>query len=154
MISFIGKFILVSIIVIFIAAFYRNYQLDRSDNEKVFIKSHAPKTSLEGFYKGSVHGYHGLWMGKKFNSKDSTGVNVFDSTKKEDYPFVTSIGKGLRNNNLDVLKIDYDIPSNPFWLRIIRDEAVETAPGVILGKMQLNLFPQFPFTILFFELRN
>lgn len=54
----------------------------------------------------------------------------------------------------DVLKIDYAIPANPFWLRFILDEIVETEPGKLLGKVHIHLLPDLNFTLGFFTLEK
>ena len=71
------------------------------------------------------------------------------STERQ--PFKTYYGNGLRDKNLNVLVLDYDIPENPFWLRYIRDEIVQVAPNQYLGKLHLRVIG-FAFTLGYFEL--
>src|SRR3989344_3788857 len=59
-----------------------------------------------------------------------------------------------RGKKFDVLKIDYNVKGNPFWLRLIVDEIVQIAPNEYLGKMNLKIIPGFPFGILYFELKK
>ena len=43
--------------------------------------------------------------------------------------FKTYQAKGLRDPEVDVLRIDYELPGNPFWLRRITDgDVVEVKP--------------------------
>jgi len=134
--------------------FARTWQLEHSNEQKVFAAGSVTNTP-DGLYKGSVHGYSGSWQGKKFDAAHSRGINMFagsGDTKVEKYAFTTSLGKGARDTALDVIKIEYDIPENPWWLRPILDEIVETSPGHYLGKLQVRIIPGYPFTLAFFEL--
>ena len=97
-----------------------------------------------GFYKGSV-GFKTSWEGKKFNAENSSGINLFDGQEK--YPFKTYEEK-------DVLKIDYNLPENPFWVRLILDEIVEISKDKYLGTIKLRLIPGFPVTIGHFRLEK
>lgn len=133
----------------------RTWQLEHSENQKLFSKGSA-HNKPNGFYRGSVAGYAGSWQGKKFDAEKSKGINVFKraTTTKEAYPFATSVGKGVQNTGLDVIKIDYDTPENPFWMHPILDEIVETSPGNYLGKLHVRIIPGYPFTLAFFELKK
>ena len=54
------------------------------------------------------------------------------------YPFRTHLGSGVIDRDRQVLKIDYNVPANPFRLiRRVLDELVEVAPGYYLGKAHL-----------------
>lgn len=150
------KFILLFIVLIYVVAFVRTWQIQHNSQSAVFLKGTVPIPAPEGLYHGSVPGYPTLsWLGKKFNAKDHIGINLFQEGNKqvEKYPFKTSIGKGLQDKTLDVLRIDYDIPENPFWLRWIVDEIVQVAPGSYLGKLNLRL-PGYTAAILYFELKK
>ena len=117
--------------------------------------------SLPFIYAGSM-----VIGGRGMVKVNSTGINLFydkkarhntapgSSAQVERYPFKTYAGKGLRDKKLDVLKIDYNVDGNPFWLRLIVDEIVEVTPGKYLGKMHIKLIPGFPFTVLYFELKK
>jgi hypothetical protein len=153
------KFIVVVVVLVLasiVLGIARTWQEEHSENQKLFSSGSAPNPMPDGFYSGSVPGHTFSWQGKKFFAASSTGINVFTSgsTTEEKYPFVTSIGKGVRDTTRDVLKIDYDIPSNPFWLRPILDEILQIAPGQYLGKLQLRIIPGFPFTLGYFELKK
>lgn len=130
--------------------FIRIWQVQNSPNQKLFISGKVPNPLPNGLYKGSVS-FKTSWQGKKFDATSSTGLNLIDD--KEKYPFKTYTGKGLQDKNLDVLKIDYNIPQNPFWLKFILDEIVETSPGKYLGKVHINFFG-FPFSVGYFRLKS
>lgn len=156
MITFLFKIALIVLIIVYIGLFLRTWQLQHTAQTDVFLKGTVPSPTPEGLYNGSVPGYPTLsWLGKKFNAKDHTGINLFQEGNKqiEKYPFKTTVGKGLQDKNLDVLKIDYDISENPFWLRWIVDEVVQVAPGSYLGKLNLRL-PGYTGAVLYFELKK
>src|SRR5689334_8884101 len=110
-------FVELVILVVLGAGFYRTWKTQYSPNQQIFLKGSLPKPLPNGLYKGSVTGYSGSWKGKKFEAGSSSGINLINNEEK--YPFKTYVGKGIADKNLDVLKIDYDIPQNPFWLRFI-----------------------------------
>lgn len=116
-------------------------------SQQAFLKGKKPG-ELSGFYKGTAS-VKTTWKGKEFDSSTHMGINVLRDTKK--YPFKTYTGIGLQDN-IEVLKIDYNIKDNPFWVRLILDELVETAPNKYLGKAMIRIIPGFPFTVLFFNL--
>lgn len=149
------KLVLGVVIVFIVVGLGRTWQLEHSENQKLFLKGIA-HNKPNGFYRGSVADYAGRWQGKKFDAKKSKGINVFKETTatKDAYPFATSVGKGVHDTELDVIKIDYDTPENPFWMRPIIDEIVETSPGNYLGKLHVRIIPGYPFTLAFFELKK
>ncbi|MBA2485351.1 MAG: hypothetical protein H0V35_04495 [Nitrospira sp.] len=106
--------------------------------------------------KGFVDGLKVSWKGKKLQAKDQAGINLFAGEKgdEERYPFKTDHTKGLRDPDLDVLRIDYDLSGNPFWLRPITDEIVEVEKGKYLGKVHLRILPNYPFTMGYFRLEQ
>ncbi|TSC66197.1 MAG: hypothetical protein CEO21_242, partial [Microgenomates group bacterium Gr01-1014_80] len=83
------------------------------------------------------------------------GINIFKDTdgNQERYPFKTYTGKGLQDNK-EVLKIDYSANKDPWWLRFILDEIVETAPGKYLGKVHIQVLPGTGFSLGYFKLEN
>ncbi len=155
MITFIIKTIVSLVGIALIIAFARTWQMENSANQLVFAKGTVPTPIPDGLYKGTVPGHEVSWLGKKFASSTSSGINVFseESTTTEKYPFKTSLTKGLRDRNLDVVKIDYNQSPNPFWLRFVVDEIVETAPAQYLGKLHINIYG-FTFTLAYFELKK
>lgn len=150
---FLIKLILALVILALALGFFRTWQVENSDEGKLFASNSAPTAKLDGFYKGSVNApVKVTWLGKKFISASSTGINVFDDGnggQSERYPFSTSMGL---HGTSTALYIDYSLPENPFWVRPILDELVEVAPHAYLGKMTLRIIPSYPFTIGFFRL--
>lgn len=156
MIFFFIKWTLILVFFVLLAFTIRTLVLEYSDMQAKFIAGKVP-ASPDGLYKGTLPGYTTSWQGKKFMAKDSTGINLFDDGaggKVEKYPFKTSEGKGSRDSQLSVLKIDYNVSANTFWLWPVLDEVVEVSPGHLLGKFHLRIIPGFPFTIAFFELEK
>lgn len=149
------------IIILFCAAFVRSWYIqDVDDKQKTFLAGQVPNPLPDGSYHGTVPGYTVPWLGKKFNAADHSGINLFkngggdiSAAPAEKYRFRTSMGPGLKDANVTVIKIDYDIPENPFWLRWILDEIVETAPGVYLGKMIVRFFGT-SFALIYFTLEK
>lgn len=140
------------ILSLFSLLLFINYRVQHSLYQKVFLSGIFPSPLPEGFYKGSVQALNTSWKGKVFDASHSAGINLFGDKKV--YPFKTYKGKGLQDTNLDVLKINYNIPENPFWIRLILDEIVEIEPGKYLGKVHLNLIPHLPLSLGYFKLEN
>lgn len=112
------------------------------------------------------------WRGKVFDAALHSGGNLFtassarlirpfDPNMRDDspglvraYPFHTYAGTGVVDGDRSVLKIDYDLPANPFGLiRRVLDEVVEVAPGYYLGKAHLRLRGRWR-TVAYFALRS
>lgn len=131
-----------------------HFKTQHSAQQKHFLAGKVPLESLDGFYKGTVRDSASVWQGKKFQGASNTGINVFKEGKMivDRYPFATSSGKGLADKNLAVIKIDYNLPDNPLWLRFVLDEVVEVSPGHLLGKLHVRLLPGFSLALGFFEL--
>ncbi len=144
--------LVIILFIIFILLIFRTYQIQNHPNQKLFLLGTLPNPVPNGLYKGVVN-IHTNWQGKSFDASASTGINSFIENGKQNqkYPFKTYIGKGIADNT-DVLKIDYNMPENPFWLRLILDEIVQTAPNKYLGKVHLNIVPGIPFTLGYFQL--
>lgn len=123
-----------------------------SSNQKLFLSGKVPNPKPNGFYRGSLKRLKTPWQGKKFDEGTSTGINLING--KEVYPFKTYVGKGLKDKNLNVLKIDYNTPENPFWVRLILDEIVQISPNKYLGKVHLKIIPGLPFTLGYFNLEK
>ncbi len=142
---------LILIVLPLLLGLIRTWKVQNSPNQKLFLKGHIPSPLPDGLYKGSVGNIKTGWEGKKFDASSSSGINLISG--KEQYPFKTYAGKGLADN-IDVLKIDYNLPQNPFWLRFILDEIVEVEKGKFLGKVHLNLIPGLPFSLGYFRLEK
>ena len=150
MISFLFKAVFWLLVLLLIAGVVRTWQIQHGAQEKAFLAGTVPSPLPNGTYAGIVPGFHFSWQGKKFNATENTGINVFPDGDR--YSFTTSVSKGLLDSSLDVMKIEYNIPSNAWWLRRILDEIVQTAPGKYLGKLELRLIPGYPFALGYFEL--
>jgi len=150
------KFFLALLLIGLILLWLRTLQMKMEPNQKDFLQGGLPNPKPDGLYHGSI-GFDVSWVGKKFDSESSTGINIFKDKKGiqfEKYPFITSVGRGLFDENVFVLKIDYNVKGNPFWIRWILDEIVQVAPGEYLGKMQLRIIPGLPFSVLYFEIKK
>lgn len=123
-------------------------------NQKEFLAGKVPDPKPDGFYKGSVRFYQGGWKGKTFHTRTGTGVNMIGDPPVPQYPFKTSVAKGVRDTALDVYRIDYRVKGNPSWVRSIVDEIVQVAPGKYLGKIHFTAIPGFPVSLGFFRLER
>lgn len=150
----------------------------KSHRQAEFTAGSVSDTAPDGFYNGSAYllGSRPVpWLGKSFERVNDLGFNIFtpqgasllkimtpfyklfrvnSDGNTDAYNFKTRTGPGLKDPSLDVIKLDYDSPENPFLIRIILDEIVETAPQQYLGKVHLKVFPGFYSTIGFFGLKQ
>lgn len=151
-------FFIVGIIVLLImAGFVRTYMVQNGSEQKLFLSGKVPSDLPNGFYKGSANIYTGSWRGKKFDHDAETGVNIFRNDfgiEEERYPFRTYIDKGLQDKDLQVIKLDYNVSKNPYYLRWVLDEIVEVGDNKYLGKVHLRIIPGFPFTLGYFTLQK
>ncbi len=152
---------LMALVVIVVAGglaygYYRTLLSEGSPKQDAFVKGTFPSPLPVGLLKGSVDGLQVSWKGKKLNADDQTGINIFvgKNGEEERYPFKTDQAKGLRDPKVDVLRIDYDLPGNPFWLRRITDEIVQVEKGKYLGKVHIRILPGYPFTMGYFQLEQ
>ncbi len=160
---FFAKFFLGAVIALLLLLWLRTFQMKREPNQQEFLRGRLPNPKPDGFYQGSI-GFKTSWIGKKFDAENSRGVNIFKNKKarhksapgssEEKYTFKTHVENGLFDQQMFVLKIDYNIKGNPFWIRWVLDEIVELAPCHYLGKMHLRMIPGFPFSVLYFELKR
>ena len=146
------KLLVVLALLAIILCILRTLQMEHSANQNVFEKGTLPNPAPNGLYSGSIN-RKVSWQGKKFDAANSNGINVFEG-KGDAYPFVTAIGKGMRETDKDVFKIDYDIAANPWWMRYILDEIVQVGPDEYLGKLQVRFLPWYPYTLGFFTLKK
>jgi len=151
MLHFLGTLILLLVIL----GLAQSLMLRQSSDQRAFERGKVP-TGLGGAYRGTARIPTFGWKGKKFIMATQTGINLFEKNGavREVYPFRTWTGKGLTDHDTDVLKIDYNLPTNPFWLRWVLDELVEVAPGKYLGKAMVKIIPGLPFTVVFFRLER
>lgn len=155
-----------SYIFIFVSllGFINTFYLEHTEYQKKFAAGKVPSPLPSGFMKGTAVGIFlntvlklVPWQGKTFNQEKNTGINIIAKQSggtKEEFPFKSWVGKGIRDKKLETFKIDYDIPENAFWLRCVLDEVVEVEPGHFLGKMQIVPFKGFAITLGYFELRK
>jgi hypothetical protein len=154
------------------------FLVGKSQRQADFINGSIPATPPDGFYNGSAYllGSRPVpWLGKSFESANSLGFNIFTPQgasllkimtpfyklfrlnadgNTDAYNFKTFTGPALKDASVSAIKLDYDSPENPFLIRIILDEIVETAPKEYLGKVHLKVFPGFYSTIGFFGLKK
>jgi hypothetical protein len=79
------------------------------------------------------------WQGKTFRSLSDDrgeGINRVFGNRFRWYRFETYVGPS-RAGRFDALQLDYDNPGNPFFIRAIKDEVREVAPGLWLGQAWL-----------------
>lgn len=154
------------------------YAVGRNSRQRDFVAGKLPHPEPEGFYRGTAYllGNRRVpWLGKSFEAANNIGFNIFTPKgtsllkvmtpfykrfrKNADgntdaYYFKTSTSRGFRDKDIDTFKLDYDSRENPFLIRIILDEIVETAPEEYLGKVHMKVFPGYFATIGFFGLRK
>lgn len=136
--------------------FLRTSTIEQDERQEMFQRGIAEINTLDGVYHGKVGGYSFSWQGKTFDQITRSGINRFqeNETIVTRYPFATSVGKGLRDTDRDVIRISYDLPENPWWLRFIVDEIVLIAPDIYLGKIHVRLTPYTIFTLGYFILEK
>ena len=81
------------------------------------------------------------WRGKSFQplgADRGEGINRVVSDRLRLFRFETAIGPS-RAGAFDALQLDYDLPSNPFFIRAIKDELRELRPGLWLGQAYAQL---------------
>lgn len=150
-------YVFVAIILLFSAfGIVSTIQAHYNPNWQRFAHGTTPSPLPDGFHKGSVSGNAGSWQGKKFDAANMSGLNIFkeNGVLVEKYPFKTYISQGVQDKNLQTMKIDYNLPGNALWLRLLLDEIVQVAPHHYLGKVQVRFIPGLPFTFGYFELQK
>jgi hypothetical protein len=132
------------------------YSTQHGDLQAKFLQGKAPAVLPDGAHRGTVPGYAGNWYGKEFDRMKKTGINLFGNgaSLTKNYPFTVYPAKGLRDTQVDVLRIDYNLPENPAWLRLVTDEIVQVGPDEYLGKLHFRFIPGYPFALGFFELKK
>lgn len=131
----------------------RTARTKSSKYQQDFLKGKIPSSPLNGFYQGQVH-TQTTWLGKVFDAKNQIGINRFKKGEdtQELYQFKTYLGKGL-TDNISVVKLDYNLPTNPVYLRFVIDELVEVAPEKYIGKLNVKFGP-LAFALGFFQLEK
>jgi hypothetical protein len=95
------------------------------------------------------------WRGKSFQPRSAArgdGINrVFsDRRPRRWFRFETFLAPS-RAGDFDAFQLDYDNHDNPFFIRAIKDEVREVAPGLYLGQAYVVLFGK-PRLALYFGL--
>ena len=168
----------VVIAAIVVLGLLNTYLVERSPYQAKFVQGTVPNPPPEGFYPGIAHvlmDKQTPWLGKSFDRERQIGFNIFtpagaqilksatpsyakfslnsDGTTNA-YYFRTYVGKGKKDVNTDVIKLDYSSPENPWIIRIILDEIVAVAPDSYLGKIHVKFLPGFFVTVGYFSLRR
>ncbi len=141
--------ILVILTVSLVATTLRSVMINKRPENAVFLNGSTPEPALDGTYKGNTQSQTG-WQGKWFESSKNKGLNNFSDGDR--YEFKTSTEKSLSSDK-KVLKLDYNHPGNPLWLRLIVDEVSQVNTGTYQGKVYIKLGPIY-FTLTYFELNN
>ncbi len=126
---------------------------NKSQYQPAFMAGKLPAKPLNGFYSGIplfLIETGTMWQGKIFDATNQTGWNHFTEGNK--YPFKTYVTSAIGETR-QVLRLDYDVPGNPWYVRIIRDELVQTDATTYLGKLNLDIIPYFPIAVGFFQLQ-
>jgi hypothetical protein len=171
-------YVAIAVAAILVIGSLTTFFIERSPYQRTFVAARAPDPLPDGFHPGEAHVLFDKqtpWLGKSFDAKNQIGFNIFTplgarilkfasplyrkfSVNEEGntraYYFKTSVGKGKKDVDTDVFKLDYDMPENPFWIRAILDEVVEIAPQEYLGKIHVRLLPGFFISIGYFGLRK
>ena len=144
--------IAIIVVVVFLVALLvlavLSYRAERRADNTAFHNGKYPDAPLDGAYDGKFDGKTD-WLGKKFDATNSKGINIF-SGDKERFVFTTERAKTLKGDQ-EVLHINYNQPGNPFWLRFIVDELVQTDAGKYQGKVFIKIGP-LDFTLTYFKL--
>lgn len=146
--------IIAIVVAFFFMGFLRTWQTQHNRKQAQFLKGTPVFPS--GDYKGSYRGYTGPWRGKQFNAKEKTGRNIFNVGEKVFflYPFAFSTGQGFIDKEIETVRLEYNIPGNPWWLRPVLDEIMEVEKGRFLGKVHFRLLPGLSFTLGYFWLQK
>jgi hypothetical protein len=91
------------------------------------------------------------WRGKSFkplSEERGEGINRVILDRWRLYRFTTSIGRS-RAGEFDAVQLDYDLAENPFFMRPIKDEIRELAPGLYLGQAWLQTCLGTPLVLWF-----
>jgi hypothetical protein len=167
----------VAVAVIYVLGLLATFLVERSPYQPMFVAGRAPDPLPDGFHPGEAHillDKQTPWLGKSFDAQAQMGFNIFtpigarilkvasplyqkfsvnDEGNTRAYYFKTFVGKGKKDMNTDVFKLDYDLPENPFWIRAILDEVVEIAPQEYLGKIHVKVLPGYWISIGYFGLQ-
>jgi hypothetical protein len=162
------------LLLLAVVAIIVNTIVQKSTYQASFSRGRVPDP-LDGFAVGSpylVYGKISFWKGVRFLAAEQRGVDIFTSggahilkaffssskiTQQPDgthaaYPFATSVGSGMRDSALQVLKCDYNVPENPGLVRALYAEVVQIDPEKFLGKLYFQPVPGKYWLLGFFGL--
>lgn len=127
-------------------------------------------------YAGFVQNRFRPWHGKIFDAGSEKGDNIFDNQANSWFKilmpfyhgqcpdsastfrafiFRTYVAPALFEPNVQVLKIDYDLPDNPASsIRRVLDELVELADGYYLGRAYIHWWWGTWQRVVYFSLRK
>jgi hypothetical protein len=95
------------------------------------------------------------WRGKSFSHQadlSGEGINRVFTDKLRLFKFTTFVGPS-RGGAFEAVQLDYDHPTNPFFIRMIKDEVRQLRPGLFLGQAYLDL-KSAPRLVLYFALEK
>jgi hypothetical protein len=133
-----------------------SYKQEHQSENNAFKFGSLPAEPLDGFYQGNPQSRTD-WQGKVFDQSNHSGINKFGEATR--YTFSTSTIKSLRSNQ-QVIRLNYNQPRNPWWLKYIVDEIVEMPPdssGSAARKFQGKVFVKigpFVWTLTYFQLTS
>lgn len=110
--------------------------LDNKPKGRMLAVRGIDKTPLSGLISKAAKLPVFPWDGKTLTSADDTsgvGINRIGIGKTMDwFKFDTRIQPSVIDGN-DCIVLDYEQPSNPWFIRKIHDELREVSPGMFLG---------------------
>jgi hypothetical protein len=154
------KIVVVVLVALFVFAslygFYRTWKTGRMPEHARFVAGTVPTSLPTGQWIGHADELGKVsWVGKKFLG-EGKGINAFekDGVRSEAYPFTLVEASSIGFGGKKILKLDYDRPENPLWLRFIVDEMVSIGENEYLGVVYINFFPGAPFRMGYFRLEK
>jgi hypothetical protein len=84
------------------------------------------------------------WRGKSFTplgADRGEGINRVFTDRLHLFRFETFVAPS-RAGSFDAVQLDYDKPGNPFFIRAIKDEIRQLAPGLYLGQAYVMIKDQ------------
>lgn len=137
-------FILVLLILVgSVLVWLRVSRIQHDPRHALFQAGVAPSFLPDGFWPGTWAGGGTDWLGKQFDAATSMGMNVFKASPKpiRRIPFRMVVAPSFKNSQQTVLLLDYNVSGNSPLVRLVRDEIVSTAPGMLLGILYIQLGP-------------
>lgn len=138
--------------ILFAIGLLFTWRTQTSSHQTEFLAGSEFAVLPDGFWPGSADFPVGSWRGKRFDSAQASGMNVFESggVRSESAPFRMYSAEALWDKDKRVTRIDYNVPENWFWLRPAVDEVVEVEPGRLVGKIHYRIFSGFSIALGYF----